>query len=147
MIPFPYSLIGVAIVASVAFFGGWKVQGWHRDSLEKERAEQKLADVRLSAAVSIRRADNVILAQNAAAARAAVARADADRARSELDGLRAASDAAVSAARASHEACVVTASAQSNVLKQCGESYRGLAEIADRHVNDIKTLTEAWPKE
>jgi hypothetical protein len=32
------------------------------------------------------------------------------------------------------------------VLNDCQNTYRGMAEIADRHASDTRTLTEAWPK-
>lgn len=32
------------------------------------------------------------------------------------------------------------------VLNECQDRYRGLAEKADRHASDVRTLTDAWPK-
>lgn len=34
----------------------------------------------------------------------------------------------------------------STVLNECQARYRGLAEKADRHANDAKTLDDAWPQ-
>jgi hypothetical protein len=34
----------------------------------------------------------------------------------------------------------------STVLADCSGRYQGMAEIADRHASDVKTLSEAWPK-
>lgn len=31
------------------------------------------------------------------------------------------------------------------VLDDCQAKYRGMAEVADRHASDVKTLTDAWP--
>jgi uncharacterized protein (DUF2252 family) len=35
----------------------------------------------------------------------------------------------------------------STVLAECSGRYQGLAEKADRHASDVKTLQEAWPKD
>lgn len=35
--------------------------------------------------------------------------------------------------------------ALSTVLADCSGRYQGMAEIADRHASDVKTLSEAWP--
>jgi hypothetical protein len=37
-------------------------------------------------------------------------------------------------------------SAIGELLAECSEAYRSLAERADRHVNDLRLLQEAWPK-
>ena len=39
-----------------------------------------------------------------------------------------------------------TAATLGELLGQCSEAYRELAEIADRHASDAKTLIEAWPR-
>ena len=33
------------------------------------------------------------------------------------------------------------------VLDDCQATYRSMAEVSDRHASDVKTLTDAWPKE
>ena len=38
------------------------------------------------------------------------------------------------------------ATAFATVFTDCTDRYRGMAEIADRHASDAKTLSEAWPK-
>ena len=35
--------------------------------------------------------------------------------------------------------------ALATVFEQCQGRYRGMAEIADRHASDVKTLIDAWP--
>jgi hypothetical protein len=144
--PFPYNLIAIAAMVAAGFLGGWQAQGWHRDSLEKDRAEQELVDQRLSAATAIRRTDNVIQAQNAATVREVRLRAAAADARTELERVRSLADEAVEAARNSHNACVERASALNDVFKGCSREVERVAEKADRHVNDVQTLMEAWPK-
>ena len=86
-------------------------------------------------------------AQNAATQRdqtlraAAAASATAgDRLRIALDTIRAGLPTATSVASRD------TAAALATVFGDCAKEYRGLAEIADRHASDSRTLTEAWPK-
>jgi multidrug resistance efflux pump len=144
MIPFPYNLIAVAVMLAGAFFSGWQTQGWHRDSLEKDRAKQELAQAQASAAANIRRTDNVIAAQNAAATRETMLRRDASSARSELERLR--GDLSHSAGPSiSPEACRERTTALEDVLLSCAGRYSSLAEKADRHASDVETLMNSWP--
>lgn len=146
MIPFPYNLIALLAMLAGAFFTGWQTQGWHRDSLEKDRAKQELAQVQHTAAANIRRVDNVVAAQSAAVAREAVLRRDASSARSELERLR--GDLSRSAGpRVSPEACRERTTTLEDVLLSCAERYSELAVKADHHASDVKTLTEAWPEQ
>ena len=39
-----------------------------------------------------------------------------------------------------------TADTLAAVLSECQDEYREVAEKADRHANDARTMTEAWPK-
>lgn len=43
------------------------------------------------------------------------------------------------------EALRQSTAALANVLTDCQGKYRGLAEIADRHASDSKTLSDGWP--
>ena len=140
-------LILALIIALTGFGSAWKIQDWRYGAREAEHAQQILADQRLSAAVAIRRADNVIDAQNAATIRDRGLRDAAAGARAALVGLHDAAGRAMRDAEASHSTCVDAATAQRAVLTQCAESYQGMAEVADRHVSDIKTLIDASPKE
>ncbi|MES2685499.1 MAG: hypothetical protein V4706_01690 [Pseudomonadota bacterium] len=141
----PQLLIAVGIAAA-SFTTGWTVQSWRYDAKENERAQQTLADQRLAAAVSIRRTDNVIDAQNAAAGREVVLRRDAAGARTALIGLHDASEAAMRDAATTHAACLVRAATFSELLDTVASAGGELAEKAGRHANDAKTLSEAWPK-
>ena len=148
MIPFPYNILATVALLAGAFFSGWTAQGWHRDSLEKADAEQKLVDVRANAAASIRRTDAVIEAQNAAQTRDRNLRIAVSLARDERDGLRMElEEAQRRLAGLSPEACIKRAATLSDVLNQCTERYTGVAEKADRHANDVKTLMDSWPKQ
>ena len=89
----------------------------------------------------------VTKAQNEAREREANLRRDAADARTESDGLhndvaglRAALDGSTRAS------AVDRAVAVGAVLAQCAARYQVLAERSDRHVNDLRTLIEAWPR-
>lgn len=116
------------------------------DAREKEYVEQTLADQRSAAAEALRRQEAAIAAVNAGVVREATLRRDAAGARTALVSLHAAAEQAMRDAATSHEACTVTASTLSDVLQASTERYRELGETCDRHVNDLKTLTDAWPQ-
>lgn len=139
-------VITAALSAVMAFGSAWQIQNWRFDAKEKQRVEQQLTDQRTSAATAIRRVDAVSQAQSTAAVRLGVLRRSAGAARNELDGLRTSSAEALRVAGASLDACTATAATLGRLLNQCGAEYQDLGAVADRHVSDIKTLTEAWPK-
>lgn len=89
----------------------------------------------------------VVKAQNESIKREAALRAAADSARSESVGLR--DDAQAlrdQLASVTRDAAVDRAAAIANVLSQCAAKHQVLAERCDRHVNDLRTLIEAWPR-
>ena len=94
-----------------------------------------------------KRTAGLAAAQNNAVTRSVALRAAASASRTERDGLRDQTDAALLGASASHAACLERATTASAVLNQCAAAYQDLGERADRHVSDLQTLTEAWPKE
>ena len=137
--------------AFIAAVGAYKVQDWRYTGqitqIKAEQLEAVNAATREARATESRRFTNVQEAQNAATKRAQIARADADRARSELDGLR--ND--IRSARGgvpgeSPGACAVRADAAGELLAQCAGAYQWLAEVADRLNADRLMLREAWPK-
>ena len=139
-----YTHAAAALVAGALAFGSaWQIQNWRADAHEKDRIELTAAQERTVHAVEQAGRDAVIAATNLARVREAQLRADAARARNALVGLRAATDGAVTAARASHDACLVAATTTGKLLNDSTEEYRALAEIADRHVSDIQTLMDA----
>lgn len=90
---------------------------------------------------------SVVKAQNDAKAREIPLRAAAAAARSESDGLRNDLQAMrASFATASRDSAIERAAAIGDVLGQCAIQHQSLAERCDRHVNDLKTLIDAWPK-
>lgn len=88
-------------------------------------------------------------AEKAAAVRTAAVRADADRAHTELERLRVALSAytapRLTASAASIGPGLDVATAADDLLT-VSSRYVALAESCDRHVNDLRTMMEAWPK-
>ena len=146
----PIQLIIAAVIAATAFAGGfgtaWKIQAGNINAKEAAHAKQELANVQQSAASDIRRLDNAITAQNAATTRTVALRRDRDSALTELGRLRNAVNSAVQTANTDPVACPERAAALGDVLTELGRAGAELAEKADRHASDVKTLTEAWPK-
>ena len=133
------------IAASIAATGAWQIQNWRFDAKEKAHAEQKLVEVQQSAATAIRQLDNVLMAQNAGAARAIRLRSDLDSARTELDRLRIALRT-LPTADPTTGTCPDRAATVSKLFLECSEQLTTLAGKADRHASDLRTLTDAWPK-
>lgn len=46
----------------------------------------------------------------------------------------------------SRDAVIERANAVSAVLADCSRRYQGMAEVADRHASDVKTLIDSWPR-
>lgn len=143
-----YTHAAAAILAgAIAATGAWKIQNWRFDAKEKERVEQQLESERLRAKANLRNAENVITAQNAAAARIRQLMLDAAGARATADGLRTSISSALSAAANDHSACVERANTIGELLVTVEKAGRGMAEKADLHANDAVTIMAAWPKE
>lgn len=139
-------LAAVLVSASLAFPAGWKVNQWRNDAEKKHSIEQAAQSQRELHAMEQKRLSGVISAQNAARSREADLRRDADRSRAAADGLRDQASEALRLAGANHSACLERASAAAELLLTCSRRYSDLGAAADRHVSDIKTLTEAWPQ-
>lgn len=143
--------VAALIAAALAAGAAWTAQSW--------RYERQISDMRATAATAdrdaereartteSRRSRNVQDAQNAQTQRTRAAQLDAAAARTELDRLRAdLAQGAQSAGAESPTACTVRAAAVGDVLSACAGAYQELAGKADGHVNDVRTLSEAWPK-
>lgn len=142
-----YTYVATALIAaSLAATGVWKVQDWRYGAKEKERVESQLADERLAATARVRREEQIITAQNEAQARARRNRLDADGARDAADGLRNDIERVRTEAAQSHTACIERADAISELLGAVEEAGRGMAQKADLHASDLKTLMDAWPR-
>lgn len=137
------AVIALVFSAATGFAGAWKLQQGNIDDIEKSRLVAAAAAQSELHAVEQAGREAVIRAQNAARAREAKLRSDAAGARRALDGLRAATESAMSYAGTNHEACVVATATTSQLLNQCSGEYQDLAEKADRHVSDVQTLMDA----
>ena len=133
------------IAASIAATGAWQVQNWRYGAKETEREQQKLVEVRQSAATAIRQLDNVLRAQNAGAARAIRLRSDLDSARTDLDRLRIALRT-LPTADPTTGTCPDRADPARELLAACAAELVEMGGIADRHASDALMLQQAWPK-
>lgn len=110
-----------------------------RLAIEKSKAEATAKTADLQAAV--------VKAQNDAKQREADLLAASDAAHNELDGMRSdISHMRSKLASATRDAAVERASAVGRVLQECAESHQDLARRCDGHVNDLRTMMDAWPK-
>ena len=132
-------------IALTGFSSGWLINGWRYASKEAERAKQELVDIQQSAAANIRRADNVIQAQNLASKRLVKLQIDNSAAHTELDRLRS-QLTSMPRPSVSAEACTERADTTTDILLECAARYTEMAATADRWQNNAVTLDEAWPK-
>ena len=145
-----------AFIGAVAlgFGAAWNIQGLRVDALDVEFGQYRneveqnaiaAKDVALEKERFWRM--EVENARINAQAREMRLKKDAAAAQSAVSGLR--NDLAALRARLAtspEDACINTAAALGDLLGQCSEAYQSMAEVADGHVNDIRTLTESWPK-
>ncbi len=148
MLPPQLIVAGIIAVASAAtgFGVAWQIQSWRADSEEKDRVEATLENQRLIGATRTRNDQAVINAVNNGVARSTALRRDSDSARAAADSLRDEITRTVRDASASLAACTVRTAALGELCAAATESHRQLAEKADRHASDIRTIIEAWPK-
>lgn len=142
----------IALVIATASFGGgfgaaWKIQNGIAAEKENEYVQQTLRATQESAATAIRRADNVIAAQNAATVRERTLRADIARGRSELDSLRsAASSYSLRAKSNPIGSGLDVADIFPELFLSCSGRLVEVAGEADQWKSDAIKLHEAWPK-
>ncbi len=98
----------------------------------------------LSVSTTLQRTKDAAIAE--AQTRAEQNAAAAGRARTELDRLRKQATTGAGNASTTHAACTEYATAATDVLGECAGALQSLAATADGHVNDIRTLTGAWPE-
>ena len=132
----------------------WSLQGFRLDDLKhdfagyKSQVEQQAVEARQAA---LKQKEQWIKekedAEQKAAEREATLRTERDRALAGAGRLR--DDIATLRARLPHaipSTCIATADAVATLLDQCQQEYRTMAEVADGHASDARTLMEAWPK-
>ena len=130
----------------------WNVQSWRYDaqisSIQAQHA-RALADAHQKAlddTIKLQRIKDAAIEkaeqrakQNAAAA--AAARRTADGLRDTIYSIRA------DLPSYSQSAAAKTADTAAELLQQCADEYRSVAEQADRHAADSVMLLEAWPSQ
>ena len=147
------TLISAAIAGALGFGFAWQIQSLRADSLEKTHVEQKLAQEQDARKLDQARTSALAAAQNAGIARQAVLRADADAARAVNSRLRSERAVAIATVASIAHACADPRTASGELLgilkdaaDETADALIELAGKADRHVSDIKTLTDAWSK-
>ena len=142
LLPLAAALITGALV--------WGVQGWRYGAtiakMGKANADSVLAFQQAARKQETDWNAKLQGAQNEAAKRETVIRADATRARASADGLRnEISEIRRQLPDLAAEASRVRADTFAGILGECVGEYQALAEKADRHVSDKQTLIDAWP--
>ena len=143
--------VQLALVVLVALAALW-VYGKHQRNLGYSDAQTEYTQRALIATQAARKRElnlqnQLQEAQNESLRNQIALTAAADRARSELDGLRG------ELASLGHRMSSATADAlrqyartANSVLSECAARYSELAQKADRHANDALMLQRAWPK-
>ena len=154
MNPLLLRLIPFAVSALAGFAIAWGLQGLRVTGAEQEFVHYKQEQRQVyQDAVDAAKDKTAALetkvkeAENAATERAKENKILADAVNRTSASLR---DATATTRRGlpsiSGDACIKTADAGLALLDKCQAEYGRLAALADGHVSDIKTLTEAWPK-
>lgn len=141
---------GLALVGA-GFAAAWTVQGWRYGQQIAQTERDQLAAIaaqseayRLKERVMNKQVEE---ARNEAIQREAKIRRAAAGASNAVDSLR--GDLAAIRRRIpelTDEAVRQYATTLGDVFRECAKEYREMAEIADRHASDAKTLSDAWPK-
>lgn len=155
MIPAPYKLLFeclafLAIIAAISF-------GVHKFlSYEQQIGYEKA--VAVYTAQALKDTEAARLREQALAKQLQDAQNDAIIREQKINALASALSSATGSLRnttrdllgslptATAEAARKTAAAFATVFSDCQGKYAGMAEVADRHASDVKTLNDAWPK-
>jgi len=157
-IPTLYLKAGAAALAlALAFGAGWMTQSWRKDGeiqslqlrhqreLTASEQQARLAEM-LARSTEQQFQQKLQEANDAARKREITLRRDADGARVAAGGLRDEVAALRRRISIAPEASRADATAAlGDVLLACTERYRSVAEEADRHASDVRTLIDAWP--
>ena len=145
--------IAFALGISIGGAGAWRWQSvrFAEKTLELtheklDRANERIGLQSAARAIAERSALSVIKAQNEAASRAVRAAADSQRARTELERLRLASETAVRNANSGIEACTGSLATHSQLLTQCGARLVEMGGLADDWASHAVMLQQSWPK-
>ena len=151
MIPFGTHIAAALVAGALAFGAGWQVQAWRYgeqiSDLKREHAEAIASSAKSALKLTEHYRENADAAVKKAEARAAQNKRDADRLRTELDGLRGdLADVPERIRNASREAVDQYAATATVVFGECAARYSELAAAATGHASDVQTLMDAWPK-
>lgn len=157
MIPIPPQLLiagAIAIAGATTGFGAaWKWQAAKLTDLElsytkqeKQRAEIALENQRLIAAARARNDQALIDAASAGVARGIGIRRDSDSARTAVVSLHDDTKTFVRDAAVEPATCPDRTATLGELLDSMAKAGRELAEKADHHTNDIRTMIEAKSK-
>ena len=152
MIPALYTHAIAALVAGALAFGAaWQVQGMRYGeqiaTIEQQHTDAALSSARNALKLTEHYRENADAAIRKAEARAAQNKRDADRLRTELDGLRGdLADVPDRIRNATREAVDQYATAATAVFEHCARRYSDMAQAAAGHASDVQTLMDAWPR-
>lgn len=143
--------VSIIAIALAIFGAGYHVRDLRadRDAAQAELAHNKAmlraAEAAIEKTTSLNQA--VKDAQDAARNREPTLRAAADSAGRAADSLRQQlADNQRRMSRLAANAVAEYAATVSAVLSECADDYRGMAQAADAHASDVRTLMDAWPK-
>ena len=138
--------IGLALSAAIGFGTAWEIQAANITKINLGHANERIEQQRASRQVADRLAQQVIAAQNAAAARVSRNAADSSHAATVGNGLRITSEATVRAATTDTDACGAVVSAYGVVVDESIAVIREMATGFDQCLSDNQALAESWPK-
>ena len=141
-----FILASSVLIGTLVYF---KTSASYNKEIEAINNEHSLilAELNIAADAETNRINNKIMeAQNAAVERDNQIRIDADNARNSIDRLqRTIKTIKQDNNRLSREALNIRANTSIDIFEKCAIEYRNLAEKADRHVNDLRKMMDAWP--
>lgn len=151
--PYKYGIeiLGIVILlAIIAYFSHQFLlseQKMGYDKAMSEVKEKQLAQEQFARAREAQLMNQLEAAQNAATLREqqikALSAALANSSNSLRDTAAAINSSLPTASADASRSAAITAI---NLFADCQGKYGQMAEIADRHANDVKTLSDAWPK-
>lgn len=145
----------LAVIVALATLSGSLAYDLYCTGTALAESKQTISNLNISIEESNTRAatqaanlkSEVIKAQNEAKQREQILRGVINAAATESNGLRNDLDAMREQFDyLSRDAIAQRATAVAGVLGECSKRYAELAEKADRHALDVKTLMAAWPK-
>ena len=150
MIPFGTHIAAALVAGALAFGAAWQAQSWRYGeqiaTIKQQHTDAALSSARNALKLTEHYRENADAAVRKAEARAAQNKRDADRLRTELDGLRGdLADVPERIRNASREAVDQYAAAATVVFGECAARYSELAGAATGHASDVQTMMDAWP--